>query len=306
MANQITTNQLLVVGVVAFLLFGNGFGGQQVADNGNGNGNGNGDGISGGIVPSAGCAQTPEVTLQGADKWDSGVAISVSHEYILNGGLPQTYSTAFEAGLGDTVRVLFGAGNASVYQTIKDFTVDRCENHIFIENQLVQNTSFTIQCFNEEGNVIDDTSENETVDAGDTVSLKCEIKGVFEKGMPHGGVIVAEMNGSGYDEENTMLTGDIIGGKTSVPTFYSLSDAVNKARAFEVNPILSSGNREFIFDFKADNNNDPGSAADDITLKLYSIDCFKNTETNDFECGIENEDGIQVGILAGSETIQID
>lgn len=288
----------VIVAIAAFLLWQNG----SLGGLGGGNNGGDDNTIPGG------CGIIPEFTLIAGDKWGAvGTStFSASHKFIVDDTASQTYSAAgTDAPYMSTLKILWFNGNETIYNDVTTEVVSKCGPQNFKNLNAVRNTSFTVQCFNEEGNLIDDTSENETVGDGEAVSLDCEIRGVSEKGMPHGGVMVIETPKTQYEEDKTMLSGSIIGGTTSVPSFYTLSSTSNAMKAYEVNPVLGAGVRDFVLSFEATSGQNPGNT-NDLVMTLYSKDCYENEETNDFECGIEDEDAAAAGDQVGKETVQVD
>ena len=311
MAGQNKNLVWLVVAVAAIIMFGGG--GQQSTTPDGGTSGAGSSGNTGGTTTGQ-CAYAPTYSLSASDKWDNTVVISGAHRVIQDGEVPKTYSgTATETNLGEKIKVMWGNGNATIYNVIQEYTISKCGLTPIVYKELVRNTSLTMQCFNEENNLIDDAGENETVGAGDSVSLKCQILGVSERGMPHGGVIVAELNGSSYvgvDTQLTSITPELItGSKMSAPSFHTVTSTANKASAWNVAPILGAGTREFTLTFKAESIENPNGFAgggSDITLVLYSKDAFENSETNDFQVGVEDQDGLIVGDEIARETVQVD
>lgn len=287
----------IAIAVVAYLVFGMG-GGEP------------------GTTPSPapeGCAYAPTVDVQEVDKWDANLPGGDDVQYILNGGSSTIdVDGTFEVTFGDTLKVLHGYDNRTTYyRDIGTYKIDKCGLNIVKFEELVLNTSFTVQCFNQEGNLIDDTSENETLAAGDEVTLTCQILGVSERGMPHGGVMVVELNATTYEEEKTKLGGSIVGAETTVPAPNTVTSTAHKAYAWEIEPILDAGTRTFDLTFKAETGINPtqtdgGTDGVDLILKLYSKNAFLNSETGDFEVGVVNEDNNLVGSKVGSETVQVD
>lgn len=272
------------------------------------------------IPPGKECNYAPKVQLYEIDKWDADKPDPNKFQYILNDGASTTDTDGnFEVQLGDTLKVLWGAQNTSLYyKDIGAYTITECGLRTIKsttglksgQTGLIQNKTITIQCFNEEGNVIDDTSENETLGVGDSVSLRCELRGTAEKGMPHGGTIVAEFNESLYQKDKFSLTGDVIGDKATIPGAYSNRNTADTQKAYVINPIIDAGVWTFYTNIQVDtdtgDNPNGETSTNDITLKLYGIDAFFNSETGDFEIAVEDQDDVFTKNLVGSETIHTD
>lgn len=287
---------MLILGVIVIgaLFFMN-----QPADNGGGSSTPDSTGQ---------CAFQPTATLTGQDKYDTTVAVSASHLYHLNGGATQTYSAAFNVQKGDSLEVLWGNGNATLYNFIQTYTMDCGLNQVSYKG-LVQNASVTVECFDEASVLYSATTGNNyTIGSGEAAAIPCRFKmNTNNRGIPHGAVMVAELaTGTVYKEENTDVNGDYIGGETSVPGAYSLAAAANKAVAWEINPLLDdTGYQDFTLYVEADNGQDPGTS-NDIIISVYSKDCYENSDSGEFECGVETEDNAWAGDMLGTLTLGID
>lgn len=247
-----------------------------------------------------GCAYAPTFELLAYDKWDSAVDTVANERIIVNGGGPKTYSgSATEAKLGDSVKVLWGYGNASFNKVVESFTINKCGLNTFTNDQMVRNsTAITLQCYNEQNDLIGSSAAtsttNLTIGSGGTETINCEIKGEFERGFVNDLVLIAEMNGSAFKEAETTTTGDLISGETSTPDPYDVTYTAGKTVSWLVEPFETAGTWDFSFYVAAESGINPGTNAlagdRNITLYLYQSDCFENSETHDFECGFENED----------------
>lgn len=277
---------------------------------------------NGGIPPQTTtphqCSYAPTVQLYEIDKWDTSKPAPGTFTYKINGGAVTTDTDgSFEVTLNDNLEVLWGSDNKSLYyRDIGTYKITKCgKNEIKSttglksgQNGLIGNSTITVQCFNAEGNLIDDTTENETLAAGESVSLRCEFQTVkAETGTPHGTVVIAELNETLYDKDKFSLTGDILDGTITVPSAYTNRDSASTQIAYKVKPMIDAGTVSFYANIKVDKDYEPGSTgANDITLKLYGIDCFENTDTGKFECALEDQDNSWTKDIQGTETIQVD
>lgn len=282
MANENAMKWIALV-VVAYLVFGGGL---------NGTNNGGSNTNNPGTVPG-GCAYAPTVTFVAQDKWDSTVNVGVGHQYKKNGGPTQTYAgSAVEAKLGDKFDVMFGVGNSTMYRHLESFEVKTCGQNQFEYDEMVQNTTMTMDCKDENGDVVHtagtNLQNNMTIGSGETATIQCRMKlDTAKKGLPMGGVLVVELKtGAVYKEQDTSVTGSVIGAKLSdVPGAYTLAAAADKAVAYDVNPILATGYNDFNVYVAAETGQNP-TAGNDIVLTLYGKDCYENTDTKKFECGV--------------------
>jgi hypothetical protein len=278
--------------------------------------------VSGGdttVLPDGSCNYAPTFMLRVADKWDTSINLANGHLYKVNNGASQTYAgTAVSANKGDKISVLWGYANRStVFQEIGEYTVDTCGLNQFPKEGnkfLVRNASVTIDCFDEDNNrMASGSSTNYTLGTGSTASVSCRLKlDSNKKGLVHGAVLISEMNATAYKEEKSTIAGAIITGSTPVPAAYSLANAANKAYAYNVAPLMDVDYHPFTVYLEAEASVDPsgsGAAGDtvaNVLLSLYTKNCFENSDTAKFECGVETEDSVYAGSEVGTGTVYVD
>ena len=258
------------------------------------------------------CGVDPTVTLLERDKFDGTLPNGADVQYKINGGAQQTDADgSFSAPVGSTITVLAGYDNRSVYtRRIYSYNVAGCGVQTpNTYTELVQNTSMTVQCFNEGGDLIssDGLTYNETMATGDSVSLNCEIQGVSRKGLPEGGVVVMELSKTTYEEDLSEISGSVIGSKlANVPASYTLSSTSNIAYAWDVNEIVGAGNRQFTVSFSAEDDQNP-AAGNDVTVTFYGKGGYVDEEDGDaFKIGVDDEDQTAVVGVVGAETIYVE
>ncbi|MAG61800.1 hypothetical protein CMI43_03225 [Candidatus Pacearchaeota archaeon] len=253
------------------------------------------------------------VTLAATDIYDNTVSVNGNHQYKINGGRAQTVSDGgtFDASPGDTLKINWGQGNNSgTVAYLNDYElIDSipCTGTKTYSNALYRNGSLTIQTFNEEGNVISGT-ENETLGAGDVVTLTHEVTGAFERGQfAHGGCVIAEYNSTAFDNVEVRFNG-AAANKINTPEYFSLRTSDHKTKTYAV-PAFNSNdklNAQVMVD--TDDSTDPASTSGtDIFLHYVPNEYRQNTETGEFVlqiCG-ENEDGNRVSNPIDSQVAQI-
>jgi len=308
MANDAT--KIIAILVVAWLIFGQGQ--QQTPPPPPGNTGGD----TGGTTPppatgNGGCNYAPTFNLRAQDKWDSTLTLSSAHQYKVNGGSKTAFAgTAVSVNKGDKIDVLWGDGNATYFKDIASYTVTACGLNQFPTDGpklLVGNTTVTIECFDENNDIINDLAQNYTIGSGESATVPCRMKlSTSKKGLPHGGVLVAEIaTGTVYKEADTALAGSKIGTKTDVPGSFTLAAAANKAVAYNVESIVDTGYYPFTTYVAAESGQNPDNS-NDVTLYLFSNDCYENSDTGVFECGVNTEDDTLAGDLQGTEVISVD
>lgn len=260
----------------------------------------------GGTCPP-GSVEDVTVTLSAVDKYTT-TATGGTHRYRINGGVAETVSDGgtFTASGGDTIEILWenGSAGSNYFSKVDQVTLPCDKGTVRLSTELVQNGTLTIEVFNEEGNLIDTSGENETIGAGDVVTLTAKLKGTFQRGFPYGGVLVVEYNATAYDD----VIAEFGGSKTNVPDFYTVSNTANIAKAYTVPAILSNEILEGKITIDADDTHNP-SDVDDITLKFYPSNYYINEDTGGSFDGpaVEDEDDNQVYPLhVTSYTLSVD
>ena len=263
-------------------------------------------------TPSGICAvEDTTVTLSASDKYTTA-ATGGSHRYKINGGSALTVSDAgtLTASPGDKIKILFmNESSTSYFSQVLDTVVPCSGTKTFSpEGGLVRNGTLTIEVFNEEGNLISDP-ENETLAAGDVVTLTAKLKGTYQRGFPYGGVMVVEFNGTGSGSEIDDVIVDFGGSEISVPAIYAITMSVNtRTKAYTIPAILSNQILEGSIVIDADDSNNPKGDLTDILLTFYPNDYLVNEDTGGSYDGpaIVDEDSVQTFAHASAFTLSYD
>ena len=223
-------------------------------------------------TPSGLCAvEDTTVTLSAFNKYTSA-STSGTHKYRINGAPALTVSDAgtFTASPNDAISILWMNESNGYYGDVSNEVVP-CSGTKTFSQSLIQNGTQTIEVYNEESNLIDGTSNNETLSAGDVVSLESKIKGTYQKGMPYGGVLVVEYNKTLVDD----VVVDFGGSKVNVPVTYAITLSTESVtKAYSIPALLSNQILSGSITIDADDTNDPTDS--DVLLKLYVNDYFVN------------------------------
>lgn len=201
------------------------------------------------------------VTLSALNKY-TAAATSGTHRYRIDGGTPKTVSDlgTFTASPGDKVEILFENAAGSYFSVLANEEIP-CKGTVEYSADAVQNGTVTIEVFNEEGNLIDTSGENETLAAGDVVTLEGKIKGTFQRGIPYGGIVIVEYNDSEIDD----LIVDFGGKEVAVPSVYTPTfGAESGTKAYSVPAILSNQILTGSITIDADDTNNPTDASDPV------------------------------------------
>jgi len=246
------------------------------------------------LTPSGICAvEDTTVTLSAIDKF-TAVATGGTHRYKINGAPAQTVSDAgtFTASPGDTLQVLWGNGSETISEYYNDVTneVIPCSGTKIFSNELLQNGSITIDVFNEDGNRID-RNNNESLAAGDVVTLSAKLRGQFQRGTL-GGVIVCEYNSSAYDD----CIVDFGGVEVNVPSIYIITNTLSRTKAYSIPAVISTDILQGTVTIDVDDSINPVAAASAlVNLTYYAADYFINEDTGASYDGpaVEDEDDVQ-------------
>jgi len=143
------------------------------------------------------------------------------------------------------------------------------------------------------------------IDATDTAKVEIRWSGASEEDFGNiecgelSNVIVFKINTTAYDEEDIILT---YSGRqmTRVTAPTSLAQAAGyQMIAFEA-PVFESSPIYYMYlDLPADDTEEPsGSDGGNVTISLYDSAQFLNQETNTVVCGVNDENGQDIGAQA--------
>jgi len=251
------------------------------------------------------------ITLSAQDKYTAAAA-GGTHRYRINGAPAKTVSDTgtFTASPGDVLKILWMNGSlTSYFSKVDTFTVP-CVGTKTFYTEVVNNGSLTTNVWNEEGDLIDSSGTNETLDAGDVASLDFEIKGAYQKEFPYGLVLVLEYNKTTIDD---VVIEDELANEleeVSIPQIYTTSYGVDSAtKAYLLPPIISNAKFKGTITLDADDSNDPGTGTDgDIAFTYYPRNYFINEDKGGAFDGpaAEDEDNVATRTGAFTYTLQVD
>lgn len=172
-----------------------------------------------------------------------------------------------------------------------------------------RNGTLTVRIFNEEGNIVDGNGENETLTAGDTPNLKLEVQGQYQRGFPHGFLLVVEYNKSSFDNIVPSFNEFSIGPAVTVPTVHTISSTGRTAKAYELPAMISNTmwTGTLAVDV-GDDTTDTVSDTDDPIIYFYAKDYFIDSDNGNAFAGpsIEDEDNTQTFFHTTSSTLSVD
>jgi hypothetical protein len=192
------------------------------------------------VLPGAtSCAEDTTVTLSSQDAYTS-TASGGRHRYRINGvpSLTVADGGTFTASPGDRLQVLWMENNSvdGIFSVLTNEVIPCAGTKTFTVNTY-RNGTISLDIFNQEGNLIDNsTSENETLGAGDLVTLSARVRGTYQRGVPYGGIIVAEYDTTFYDDVILQFGGSSV----AVPTAYAPIKSNNRTIAYEIPALFSN------------------------------------------------------------------
>lgn len=266
------------------------------------------------VVDTTSCNKEDTTITLGSVNAITQAGVGGQHSYKVNNGFLQRVSDlgTDTVSPGDTLTVLWGNASGSFYSAVGEYTVPCAGTYTPLDNGApvklwANDTGFAVEIFNEEGNLIDDVGENETLGAGDVVALNSNLKGTFQTGLPYGLVIVVDYNGTTIDN----VFADYGGSETEVPTADSVTATDSERRAFTIPAITSTsiapGKISGVLTIDADDSNNPGVDGSDIAIRIYPLNYFVNEdEGSAFQLGVEDEDNALTGLAVYTDTLQVD
>jgi len=234
-------------------------------------------------VPALCPVEDTTVTLSAQDKYTSA-STGGSHRYRIcndNGCSPAktvTDGSTLTASPGDVIEVLYYNGSTTGYFSAYEKYTVPCSGTKTFYTTLVNNGSLTTQVWNEEGDLIDSSGNNETLAAGDVVSLDMKVKGEYKKEFPYGLVLVVEYNKTTIDDVVVNLGGTNLV-ETEVPESYSATYGSDSAKvAFDVPAVISNEILSGTVTIDADDSEDPLVDGSDILLTYYPKNYYINED----------------------------
>lgn len=245
------------------------------------------------------------VTLSTTDAYTL-VSTAGTHAYRINGAPRKEVSDAgtITTSPGDKLEILwFNASTIDGSNYFSDVSTEivPCVGTKTYTKMLYKNVSnFAFSVWNQEGVQIDGalasitTEVNETVGPGDVPTLKAEIQGQYQRGMPHGAVIVCEYNTTTMDD----CIVDFGGQKTAVPNVFKVSHTDHSAKAYTIPALLSNAMLSGTVTLDIDDTNSPAIADDENpVIWVYPINYFINEDkAGIYELGAEDEKDVATGL----------
>lgn len=229
------------------------------------------------------------VTFTALDAYTS-TATGGTHAYKVNNGALKTISDAGSTTLspGDRLQILwYNESGTSYFSDLTTATVP-CKGTFDIPNAMLYgNTSVTMTAITEDTNLVMGTSNTQTIGAGEKVDVSLTLKGEYQKGSPHGEVIVCYYNKSSIDDCIVNLGGVA----TTVPDSVTIASEYG-AKAYTVPALLSNAKVEGLVTIDADDTINPAVGDSNLTLYLFANNYFINDKTGKSFDGpaVEDED----------------
>jgi len=242
---------------------------------------------------------TTTVTLSRVNAY-SAVATGGTHRYSVSGGPARTIADGgnIEVGANLKLDVLYfneSKTGASNYYGDKKSIIVPCDETLELFTELTTNgtTAPTINIYNQESQILT-TAINETVGAGDTVSLKFELTGVADTGYPHGGALIFEYEEALFDSVKLRIDGSEAQ-MVTVPSSYVRKYTNNRTVAYAFPSVTENQQITSFIDLDVDDtNNPPAATLNKIMWELRTNNYFVNDDKGGLFDGpaIEDEDNV--------------
>ena len=255
------------------------------------------------VAQITGCSLSDPVTvtLSAVDQY-TATASSGTHRYKVNGGPAKTVSDAgtFTASPGDKLSLLWFNASASgntYFSKVGNYEVPCSATFTPTEDNhpiwLIANGSLTSTVKDYNDVVVQGTTANVSLGAGDVKDATVKLSGTYRKGYPYGLVAVVEYNKTGLDFVK-LMQGGIEFPTASLPSNYtSIFPASISAKKVYIIPSLLS-NEDLIFKVNLDADDliapDNAGASENVTIKYYPLNYFINENTGGSFDGPSAED----------------
>jgi len=231
------------------------------------------------------------VTLSAVDKY-TGASVGGTHAYSVGTGTLKELADlgTFTADPGNQITVLYGNGSDSSYFSgTLTFTVpcagafDPSQDSNYVDStKLVQNGSLTLSVYSEDNFKIDGETYNETIGAGESSTMKVDVRATSQKGFPHGGIFVIEQNATDFDVSKTVLTFDgiTLNRLSNVPGVLTVASTDNKFVVYETTQAIEGSGLTagtIYLETKTASQN-PGDANDPV-ISFRPYDYYRDPQT---------------------------
>jgi len=159
----------------------------------------------------------------------------------------------------------------------------------------------TVRVFNEDNGNLNSATDNETLAAGDQVTLDVSLLGTYEDAYSPFGPIVLVIEGNDTSIKNFDLSFTGVScSKTDVPGQHSVASVDNKAWAFSCakdgRGLRSNERWDGGLSIEVETSVNPtGGDGNSIYMYRYDSDYYMNTDTGVEELGVETNDDSDVG-----------
>ena len=203
----------------------------------------------------------------------------------------------------DEVEIIYGENSSTHYAAKQKFTVP-CQGAVTSgaapdsnAYKLYQNdaNNMTRRILNDDNGNSNSATDNETLNAGDSVSLNYRLTGTYEDAFsPYGDmVLVVEANDTVYKE---FAINDFT--ETTCPGLHAVGNVDEKTWCFAHKGTISNEQIDTTISIQVESgiNPQPTSGAE-IDIYYYDADYYLNTDSGLEEIGIEDNDDADVGGL---------
>lgn len=245
------------------------------------------------------------------EKFNPATKLTTAYHRFIRNGIDEGLvidKTTKTVNPGDKVEIIYGENSSTHYAGKQSFTIP-CKGEVTTGSmpdsqayQLYANgSSFTFRVTNEDDNLVNSNSNDQTLGAGDVKTLALTMVGIYEDAYsPYGKIcMVIEGNQSVFDD---VIVGSFP--KGCLPAQHTVSATSNSVWSYELPGLISNSEISTNVVIDADDTNNPADGQD-LTVTFYDQDYFQNTNSGNMEFGYENDQNSDVGTTNPTQTIYV-
>lgn len=229
------------------------------------------------------------VTLAGKDAYN-GSASGGTHAYMVSSDGGKTFgpvATVSDGGTitsspGQVLDILWGDGATTGYFSAISQNTVPCTGAVTFTQPLYTNGSFSSTVFNTNGQVIDGTTTNQTLGAGDIKDLPLKIVGTYNKATPYGWVAVAEYNKTEITDIKLLDSSGNLLPTASLPNSFSsiFPQGSSTTSVYLIPAQFSSTDLNLKAEITASTTINPSNR--NITITYFPLNDYQDTSTGLF------------------------
>lgn len=243
------------------------------------------------------------VKLDARDKFKQDNTLDGNNYYRKVDGVRAALSSVsdgstFVASVGHKFDVYAQLNGLDYYTTFTTIGPLPCESTYEATIDVFKEGNLTFRLFADDSGDLLSSTVNETLNAGDTVTLRGAIYSEADKGMPYGGIIVMDYSRNNYTSSDIVMTlGGVTLVRTSTPIQHVSPDTSMTQLAWKFPVIMETIPQDWSVTLAASSSFNPGAngfAVDGnkeaaINITVYDFD-YVQTDEGDVVLAVEDPD----------------